>query len=153
MAVYQIKEETLKVIANAIRAKTDSTARMTPVQMAARIEEMSFSGVVLDPEGVAFSSVQVTPDVNYKVGYNWIAQLVGLVQSMAGLVDDLTLEDILYWLGRVKTIPQGRASSAFALRFGESAAAGILPVVVKGSAGSEFTLNFGSSAAGAMQEE
>lgn len=104
-----------------------------------------------DAELVSFSSEQLETDSLYAIGHNWFADVVGLVQRMAGMAAKLTPADIIYWLGRVKFIPQGWATSEFTLDF-DSGASGVLPVVVKGTASSEFTLNFESSAVGALQE-
>ena len=73
-------------------------------------------------------------------------------REMAGTNKRLTPAEIIYWLGRVKFIPQGWANSVFTPNF-ESTATGILPVVVKGTANSEFTLDFESTVFGALQEE
>lgn len=104
-----------------------------------------------DATQVAFSSAQSDPDVLHAIGYNWFAQVVGHIQTMAGTKQSMTPAKMLYWLGRVKFIPQGWASSEFALDF-DSTVSGKLPVVVKGTANSTFALNFESSATGALQE-
>lgn len=72
-------------------------------------------------------------------------------REMAGTSQKLTLDDIIYWLGRVKFIPQGWANSEFAPDF-DSIVSSKLPVVVKGVANNEFKLNFETNATGALQE-
>lgn len=106
---------------------------------------------VYDPTDVKFGSEAIDPDQLYKVGYNWVAQVVDHVQDMVGRTTSFTLEEIVYWLGRVKYIPQGYAESTLTLSF-DNGASGVLPVVQRGTASSSFTLNFESSAVGALQE-
>lgn len=48
MADYMIKGETLTNIANAIRAKSGSSATMTPEQMSTEIENISTGGGDID---------------------------------------------------------------------------------------------------------
>lgn len=106
---------------------------------------------VYDPTDVKFGSEPIDPDQLYKVGYNWVAQVVDHLQDMVGRNASFTLEEIVYWLGRVKYIPHGYAESVFSLSF-DTDASGILPVVQKGTANSSFALNFETSAIGALQE-
>lgn len=145
MAVYKVSAETMTAVADAIRSKTGTTEPIAGSNLAAAIESIEVGEVVLESAGVAFSSQKVDPDVNYKVGRNWLADLVAVVQKMAGKAFDMTLEDILYWLNRVIFIPQGNAESSFSLAF-ESSASGFLPEVVRGSANSELILPFAASA-------
>lgn len=149
MAAYKISSDTLTAIADAVRAKTGKTETISGAELAAAIESIDVGEVVLESAGVAFSSEKVDPDVNYKVGRNWLADLVSVVQKMAGKKSDMTLEDMLYWLNRVQFIPQGNAESSFTLSF-ESNASGILPDVQIGVAESAFTLSFESSAVGIL---
>lgn len=102
-------------------------------------------------EDVAFSSEQSEDTTYYAMDYNWFAEVVRHVQDMCGSNRNMKPEDILYWLGRVKYIPQGQASSEFTLGFNTSAS-GILPDVQRGYAGSEFTLGFTTSAVGVLGE-
>ena len=83
-----------------------------------------------DADSTAFSSVQAKNDVLYAVGQNWFAQVVGHVQTMAGTKQSMTPATILYWLGRIKYIPQGVAGTEFALDMGVELT-GRLPVVAK----------------------
>ena len=91
--------------------------------------------------------MQAKNDVLYAVGQNWFAQVVGHIQTMAGTKQSMTPATILYWLGRIKYIPQGNAESSFSLDF-DSGATGILPDYQVGTATSAFGLSFDSSAAG-----
>lgn len=144
-AYYKISAQTLTAIADAVRSKTGGLDAIPCPELAAEIESIEVGEVVLESAGIAFSSQKVDPDVNYKVGRNWLADLVAMVQKMAGKASDMTLEDMLYWLNRVLFIPQGYAESLFSLAF-ESSASGFLPEVAKGSANSEFTITITSSA-------
>ena len=100
-----------------------------------------------DAENTAFSATQIDPDVLYVVGQNWFAQVVGHVQTMAGTKQSMTPATILYWLGRIKYIPQGVAGTEFALDMGVELT-GRLPVVAKASASSSMALSFEASASG-----
>lgn len=87
----------------------------------------------------------------YLIRSDTLTAIADRIREMAGTNKKLTPADIIYWLGRVKFIPQGWSTSEFTLDF-DCGASGVLPVVVKGTASSEFTLNFESSAVGALQE-
>lgn len=100
-----------------------------------------------DAESVAFSSTKAYPDELYAIGHNWFAQVVGHIQTMAGTKQSMTPAKMLYWLGRVKYIPQGNAESSFSLDF-DSGASGRLPTYEVGTATSAFSLSFDSSASG-----
>lgn len=100
-----------------------------------------------DARKVAFSSEQITQDAYYGIGYNWFAQVVAYVQKFVGKKNDMTPADILYWLERVKYIPQGVADSSFSLDL-DSGASGWLPDYQIGTATSAFSLAFESSATG-----
>lgn len=98
-------------------------------------------------ENVAFSSEQIAPDAYYGIGYNWFAKVVAYVQEFVGKKNDMTPADILYWLERVKYIPQGVADSSFSLDL-DSGASGWLPDYQIGKATSAFSLDLESSATG-----
>ena len=100
-----------------------------------------------DAESMAFSSAQIDPDELYAIGYNWFAQVVGHIQTMAGTKQNMTPAKMLYWLGRVKYIPQSNAESSFSLEF-DSGATGTLPDYQVGTATSAFSMSFDSSASG-----
>lgn len=157
MAEYKIQGDTLTAIAEAIRGKTGKTDTLTPAQMAAEVAGISVGEVVLDAASVAFGAEQIDPDVNYKIGYNWFAQVVEYVQTMAGTTKDMTPADIVYWLGRVMYIPQGWASdmlqlAGMALSGGAS---GYVVDVQRGSATSTLAIgemNLNATATGALEE-
>lgn len=107
---------------------------------------------VPDANVVAFTPTQIIPDELYTVGYNWFAQVVERIQPMVGTKRDMTPAEIIYWLKRVKYIPQGMAESEVMLNM-YSGAAGMLPVVVKTSAVSTVSFNYESIAIGAVLQE
>ena len=100
---------------------------------------------VPDANVIAFSPTQIMPDALYTIGYNWFSQAVERIQPMVGTKRDMTPAEILYWLKRVKYIPQGFAESSFSLDFG-SGASGRLPKYQVGKATSTFSLSLESSA-------
>ena len=112
-------------------------------------DALSFVTVMGIPyaEDVAFSSTRIDPDKRYSIGYNWFAQVVDRVQTMAGTRRDMTPENILYWLNLIRNIPQGIATTWFSIDLGSSTA-GRLPNVSKAKARSDFSLNFETSASG-----
>lgn len=136
MAYYKISARTLTAIADAVRSKIGTEEEIPCAELAEAIASIDIGEVVLESAGVAFSSQKVDPDVNYKVGRNWLADLVSVVQKMAGKKSDMTLEDMIYWLNRVQFIPQGNAESSFSLSdlYSEFRASGVLLVVTKGTA-------------------
>ena len=98
-----------------------------------------------DAESVAFSSTKAYPDELYAIGHNWFAQVVGHIQTMAGTKQSMTPAKMLYWLGRVKYIPQGIADTEFALDMGVELT-GRLPTVAKATASSSIALSLETSA-------
>ena len=101
--------------------------------------------------------VPVERESNYSITSESLNNIAKRTQEMAGTSKLLTLDDIIYWLGRVMFIPQGRSISEFSLAplVFESAASARLPEVVKAAANSEFSLAslaFESSAVGALSE-
>lgn len=104
-----------------------------------------------DAEQVAFSPTQTEPDVLHAIGYNWFAKVVGHIQTMAGTKQNMTPAKMLYWLGRVKFIPQGRADAEFRQNI-DPTATGRLPNVVKGTANCEYKIDLTPTATGTIQE-
>lgn len=100
---------------------------------------------VPDANVVAFSPAQLTPDELYTIGYNWFAQVVERIQPMVGTKRNMTPAEIIYWLNRVKYIPQGFAEASFSFSF-ETTTSVRIPNVVKSAASSTFTFNFESTA-------
>lgn len=117
----------------------------TTCEIMCRIADCQTGSNVSDGTNVKFGA-DTTYDEQYAVlseSLNEIARLTGV---MAGTNKAMTLEDIIYWLGRVIYIPQGVASSAFTLDYFDTDVTGRLPNVVRASASSAFTLNFETSA-------
>ena len=101
---------------------------------------------VADANLIAFSPTQIIPDELKSIGYNWFAQVVERTQEMVGTKRAMTPSEILFWLNRVKFIPQSSVYSDFLpdLTSGTSTR---LPVVAKSTAGSTFTVNLFESKA------
>lgn len=106
---------------------------------------------VPDASIVTFSPEQIIPDELYTIGYNWFAQVVERVQPMVGTKRNMTPAEILYWLKRVKYIPQGWANSEVSLDL-YAGAVGRRPAVVKSTATSTITLDIESYAVGVLRE-
>lgn len=102
---------------------------------------------VPDANVVAFSPTQIIPDELYTIGYNWFAQVVERIHPMVGTKRNMTPAEIIYWLKRVKYIPQVFAEASFSISF-ESGTATRLPDVAKSTADSTFTVRFESNAQG-----
>ena len=89
----------------------------------------------------------------YKISGETLTAIADRARVMANTKAKMTPAEIIHWLGRVAFIPQGHASSEFALGSFSGTAIGILPTVYKGRASSEFALGaFESSAVGALTE-
>lgn len=102
---------------------------------------------VADANLIAFSPTQINPDELYSIGYNWFSQVVDRTQEIVGTNRNMTPAEIIYWLKRVKFVPQGWAITGSALDFDVDAISK-LPVVVKSSASSTLVVNFETSARG-----
>ena len=110
--LYKIKRSTLVEIADALREKTGLSDEIGVLEMAAVLRSISTGGEwVLPSEGVAFSEGPQEGDPQYKVGQNWIAELVRLIHRMSGTGHNLTKDEMVYWLGRVVYMPQGWADT------------------------------------------
>lgn len=75
----------------------------------------------------------------YKVAESDLVAIADRTRTMAGTTKGMTLDDIIYWLGRVIYIPQGNASSVgmtLTIESENSNANGVLPNVIKGNASS-----------------
>jgi len=102
---------------------------------------------VADANLIAFSPTQINPDELYSIGYNWFSQVVDRTQEIVGTNRNMTPAEIIYWLKRVKFVPQGWAITGSALDFDVDAISK-LPVVVKSSASSALAVSFETSARG-----
>ena len=85
-------------------------------------------------------------DKYYAVKEADLVAIADRTRVMANISESLSIPEIIYWLGRVAYIPQGRVDSEFSLSFGPNVSSGALPTVAKGSATSGFTLDFESTA-------
>ena len=155
MSEYLIREASLTATADALRVKLGTTDPITwevDQGFKTAVESIQSGEPVYDPTDVKFGSEPIDPDQLYKVGYNWVAQVVDHLQDMVGKTASFTLEEIVYWIGRVKYIPQGYAESVFSLVF-DTGANAWLPNVQKGIASAEFSLIFETIATGALDTE
>lgn len=98
-----------------------------------------------DANPVAFKAEQIVPDVLHAIGYNWFSQVVERTQEMVGTKRAMTPAEILFWLNRVKFIPQSSVYSDFLPSFTTSTSTRV-PIVVRSTAGSTFTFSFESKA-------
>ncbi len=101
---------------------------LTPVEAKAILANVS-GDIIYDAYQQKFGSDPIDPDKNYKINYNWFAELVSLTRHMAGSAETLSPTEILSELARVIFIPQGRAESVV-LNNGEfeSATATVVPI-------------------------
>lgn len=80
-------------------------------------------------------------DKYYAVKETDLVAIADRTRAMAGTNEPLSIPEIIYWLGRVAYIPQGRATSVLNASVLESNGVAILPDVQKSSPFSEFTTN------------
>lgn len=80
-------------------------------------------------------------EIYYKIPGSKLTAIADRTRAMAGTTEGMTLDEIIYWLGRVIYIPQGRAISVLNASVLESNGIAILPDVQKTSPISEFTTN------------
>lgn len=151
---YEISAQRLTGIADQARRLGKVSGKLTPGQIQ---ETLTGVGSLSNAEETTFgyaNNVPVERESNYSITSESLNKIAKRTQEMAGTSKLLTPDDIIYWLGRVMFIPQGRASSEFAINFAPSTASCRLPVVVKGAANTMFTLpTFESSATGTLEEE
>lgn len=96
---------------------------------------------VPDANVVAFAPTQITTDELYTIGYNWFSQVVERIQPMVGTKRNMTPAEIIYWLKRVKYIPQSVAYTEFSYDISSSVMTR-KPNVVKSTASCSFTISF-----------
>lgn len=89
----------------------------------------------------------------YKISGETLTAIADRTRQMAGTNKKLTPAEIIYWLGKVSFIPQGRAESSLSGLTFDSAAVGVLPTVYYGTANSTLSgLAFTSTANGELTE-
>lgn len=110
MDEYLIYGESLRKIAGEARRLINSKAEMDPDEIYVALCKVSPGGGKPLPssDGVAFSSTQITPDEDYRVNYNFMAQVVYHVQRMIGSKENMTKEQIIEGLSEIIFIPQAR---------------------------------------------
>lgn len=81
-------------------------------------------------------------EIYYKVPGSKLTAIADRTRAMAGTTEGMTLDEIIYWLGRVAYIPQGRVSSELELDSitVETSITGMLPNVVRTSVSSVLAL-------------
>lgn len=57
----------------------------------------------------------------YKISGDTLKAIADHVRDMANTTKPLTLDEIIYWLGRTKFIKQGHAASSFSVSFESTA--------------------------------
>ena len=71
---------------------------------------------IIPAEDVAFLPEHIDTSTLYTVEYNWFADAVSQIQDMVGSNKAMNPADILYWLKRVKYIPQAMVETEVDLR-------------------------------------
>lgn len=85
----------------------------------------------------------------YKVAESDLVAIADRTRAMVGISESLSIDEIIYWLGRVLYLPQAHASSEFAPDFNNDIT-GVLPTVVKALVNSPLTLDFDNSIVGIL---
>lgn len=101
----------------------------TTCEIMCRIADCQVGENVSDGTSIKFGSDETEYAEKYAVlseSLNEIARLTGV---MAGTNNAMTLEDIIYWLGRVIYIPQARGTTEYVMGDCTSNATAILPDV------------------------
>ena len=132
---YLIYGDTVRKIAGEARRLINSKAEMDAEEIYAALCKVSPGGGTPLPssDGVAFSSTQITPDEDYRVNYNFIAQVVYHVQRMIGSKQDMTKEQILEGLSEVIFIPQARIQNIVEMLLCETGTSAWIPTYESGS--------------------
>ena len=65
----------------------------------------------------------------YKVAESDLVAIADRTRTMAGTTEGMTLDDIIYWLGRVVYIPQARRTTEYVMDDYTTSATAILPDV------------------------
>lgn len=105
----------LTAIADAIRAKTGKTDGLTLAQMPGEIADIQSGSNIPDGTNVTFGNVDGIPverEEAYAIASADLNALGAVTQNMAGQNALMTVADMIYWLNRVKFVPQGYAESA-----------------------------------------
>lgn len=81
--------------------------------------------------------------MQYLIEGETLTQIADATRLMTGNTQKMTPSEIIYWLGKVVYLPQGRASTT--VDIGQlnysSTAVGVLPVVVQGAASSSIDVS------------
>ena len=106
----------LTAIADAIRGKTGKTDALTLAQMPGEIEGIQSGSDIPDGTNVTFGNLDGNPverEEAYVITGDVLNELGAIGQEASGRSALLTIADVIYWLNRVKFVPQGNAESSF----------------------------------------
>lgn len=136
-AQYVVPTEFLTGVADEVRRLTETEDALTTDAMLEALEGVTAGEVIVDAEGVTFYPDEIAPDVVHKIGYNWFAQVVKLVQPMVNAIKGMTPDDIVANLARIQYTPLAPAASAesvipYDLFIGDGSS--LAPVVSRGGA-------------------
>ena len=93
----------------------------------------------------------------YKISEEKMIAIADRVRAMAGTTNKMTVDDVVYWLGRVLYIPQGWANTTAHLENIEagSNASGMIATIQRGFASSELLMEemtVTTTASGTLEE-
>lgn len=150
---YAVPSTFLTGVADQARRLTDSTEALTTDEMLAALEGVTAGEPVVDAKSVTFYPEQIDPDVAHKIGYNWFAQVVELIQPMVSTIKGMTPAQIIENLNKVRYTPLDPVATAetsidpdeFA-----SASVGIAPVVSRNAASDVIPADVFASSASAV---
>lgn len=150
---YAVPSTFLIGIADQARRLTETTDTLTTDEMLTALEEVTAGEPVVDAKSVTFYPEQISPDVAHKIGYNWFAQVVELIQPMVSTIKGMTPAQIIENLNKVRYTPLDPAATAeTAIDPDEfaSASVGIAPVVSRNAASDVIPSDVFASSASAV---
>lgn len=151
MAIRQVDDYSLRAIANSIRRKLSTTEEFTLEKMPEKIDGIADYPRADDSTFGKVDDAPVERAPIYIIDSEDLNELGALAQKMAGKKALMSIEDMIYWLGRVQFIPQGYAETKSYLNL-NNAAVGALPNVQRGKATSTIVPIVRTGAAGALME-
>lgn len=151
MAIRQVDDYNLRAIANSIRRKLSTTEEFTLEKMPEKIDGIADYPRADDSTFGKVDDAPVERAPIYIIDSEDLNELGALAQKMAGKKALMSVEDMIYWLGRVQFIPQGYGESKQKINQ-ISLASGIVPIVYRGSAISEQAIYNTSNAVGSIVE-
>ena len=97
MAQRRVNEASLTATADALRAKLGTSDPITwevDQGFKTAVESIQSGELILDPTDVKFGSEPIDPDQLYKIGYNWVAEIVRILNEMTLQNNRLLLQEI-----------------------------------------------------------